>query len=156
MLGGDIITDPDEINRRNMQEIAQEYDSQDVTIGIFGSHSALPIGYAAKKAGLSTMLFSKKGREETYVKHNESLYDKKMVLDEWSDMLTENNQEKMRKEKVKEYREKFANPYVAAAKGYIDSVIEPRETRGILVHSLEVSRNKADSRPSKKHGIPPF
>ncbi|MFP4620617.1 MAG: acyl-CoA carboxylase subunit beta [Bacteroidales bacterium] len=64
--------------------------------------------------------------------------------------------EKMRKQKVKEYKEKFANPYVAAAKGYVDSVIEPQETRKILVHSLEVSHNKVDKRPSKKHGIPPF
>ena len=64
--------------------------------------------------------------------------------------------EKMRKQKVKEYKEKFTNPYVAAAKGYVDSVIEPQETRKILVHSLEVSQNKVDKRPSKKHGIPPF
>ncbi len=64
--------------------------------------------------------------------------------------------EKMRKQKVKEYKQKFANPYVAAAKGYVDSVIEPRETRKLLEHALEVSQNKVDKRPSKKHGIPPF
>lgn len=64
--------------------------------------------------------------------------------------------EKMRKQKVKEYKEKFANPYVAAAKGYVDSVIEPEETRKLLVHAIEVSRNKVDPRPNKKHGIPPF
>ena len=64
--------------------------------------------------------------------------------------------EKMRKQKVKEYKQKFANPYVAAAKGYVDSVIEPGETRKLLVHALEVSHNKVDKRPSKKHGIPPF
>tara|TARA_R110001583_G_C5635791_1_gene407459 strand:- start:261 stop:1805 length:1545 start_codon:yes stop_codon:yes gene_type:complete len=62
----------------------------------------------------------------------------------------------MRKEKVAEYKAKFANPYVAAAKGYIDTVIEPEETRKMLLHSLEVSMNKVDSRPQKKHGIPPF
>ncbi len=64
--------------------------------------------------------------------------------------------EAMRKEKVAEYKAKFANPYVAAAKGYIDTVIEPEETRKMLLHSLEVSMNKVDRRPSKKHGIPPF
>jgi len=64
--------------------------------------------------------------------------------------------EKMRKQKVKEYKQKFANPYVAAAKGYVDSVIEPGETRKLLMHALEVSQNKVDKRPSKKHGIPPF
>ena len=64
--------------------------------------------------------------------------------------------DKMRKQKVKEYKEKFANPYVAAAKGYVDSVIEPEETRKLLLHAIEVSNNKVDRRPSKKHGIPPF
>ena len=64
--------------------------------------------------------------------------------------------EKVRKQKIKEYKQKFANPYVAAAKGYVDSVIEPQETRKLLTHALEVSKNKVDKRPSKKHGIPPF
>ncbi|MCU4157436.1 acyl-CoA carboxylase subunit beta [Carboxylicivirga sp. A043] len=62
----------------------------------------------------------------------------------------------MRALKVEEYKEKFANPYVAAAKGYIDSVIEPSETRALLLHAIEVSANKDDHRPAKKHGIPPF
>ncbi len=64
--------------------------------------------------------------------------------------------EKVRAQKVKEYKEKFANPYVAAAKGYIDSVIEPAETRRLLLHAIEVSDNKAVAGPKKKHGIPPF
>jgi acetyl-CoA carboxylase carboxyltransferase component len=64
--------------------------------------------------------------------------------------------EKVRRQKIKEYKQKFANPYVAAAKGYVDSVIEPQETRKLLSHALEVSKNKVDKRPSKKHGIPPF
>ncbi len=62
----------------------------------------------------------------------------------------------MRQLKVQEYKEKFANPYVAAAKGYIDSVIEPSETRATLLHAIEVARHKIDPRPDKKHGIPPF
>ena len=64
--------------------------------------------------------------------------------------------EKVRKEKVEEYKEKFANPYVAAAYGYIDAVIEPNETRKILIHALEISAEKDVSMPRKKHGIPPF
>mgnify|MGYP000844167613 FL=1 len=64
--------------------------------------------------------------------------------------------DKMRELKVQEYIERFANPYVAAAKGYIDSVIEPEETRKLLLHAIEVSSNKIDQRPYKKHGIPPF
>ncbi|MEI7595751.1 MAG: acyl-CoA carboxylase subunit beta [Bacteroidota bacterium] len=64
--------------------------------------------------------------------------------------------EEMRKLKVKEYKKKFANPYAAAAYGYIDAVVEPSETRSYLIHSLEVAKNKLDSRPNKKHGVPPF
>ncbi|MCT4614894.1 MAG: acyl-CoA carboxylase subunit beta [Marinifilaceae bacterium] len=72
------------------------------------------------------------------------------------EIMSAEDPEAMRKEKVEEYREKFANPYVAAAKGYIDTVIEPEETRKMLLHSIEVSNNKEDRRPNKKHGIPPF
>lgn len=64
--------------------------------------------------------------------------------------------DKVRKQKVDEYISKFANPYVAAAKGFIDSVIEPRETRSVLVHALGVSSEKNVGMPQKKHGIPPF
>ncbi|MBO5961009.1 MAG: acyl-CoA carboxylase subunit beta [Paludibacteraceae bacterium] len=62
----------------------------------------------------------------------------------------------MREIKVQEYIDKFANPYVAASKGFIDAVIEPGETRGVLLHSLSMSKKKHDYRPAKKHGIPPF
>jgi methylmalonyl-CoA decarboxylase subunit alpha len=62
----------------------------------------------------------------------------------------------MRKQKVQEYKEKFASPYVAASKGYIDSVIVPGETRKVLIHCLEVAGNKDVHMPRKKHGIPPF
>ena len=72
------------------------------------------------------------------------------------EIMAAENPDEMRKIKVAEYREKFANPYVAASKGYIDSVIEPEETRKILKHSIEVSSNKSVLTPSKKHGIPPF
>ncbi len=66
------------------------------------------------------------------------------------------DQNAMRAEKVKEYVEKFANPFVAASKGYIDAVIEPDQTRSLLLHTLLVSKDKVDPRPEKKHGIPPF
>lgn len=64
--------------------------------------------------------------------------------------------EKMCREKVEEYKEKFANPYVAASKGYIDSVITPKETRKFILHALDISVNKSVQTPVKKHGIPPF
>lgn len=64
--------------------------------------------------------------------------------------------EAMRQQKIQEYKDKFANPYVAAARGYIDEVIEPQDTRKMLLHALKVSANKSISGPAKKHGIPPF
>jgi len=64
--------------------------------------------------------------------------------------------DEMRRQKVEEYKEKFANPYVAAAKGYVDSVIEPEETRKVIQHAIEVSSRKEIFMPRKKHGIPPF
>jgi len=72
------------------------------------------------------------------------------------EIMEADDEDAMRQQKVKEYVEKFANPFVAASKGYIDAVIEPAETRDLLLHSLEVSKNKDDHRPTKKHGIPPF
>jgi len=59
-------------------------------------------------------------------------------------------------ELVQEYRDRFANPYVAASRGYIDDVIEPRETRSRLINALEVLRNKRDTNPPKKHGNIPL
>ncbi|MEJ5239883.1 MAG: acyl-CoA carboxylase subunit beta [Anaerolineales bacterium] len=64
--------------------------------------------------------------------------------------------EKRRAELVAEYREKFANPYVAAARGYLDDVIEPRETRPRLINALEMLQNKRDSNPPRKHGNIPL
>ena len=57
---------------------------------------------------------------------------------------------------VEEYRDKFANPYVAAGRGYIDDVIEPRETRARLVEALQMLQNKRDTNPPKKHGNIPL
>jgi methylmalonyl-CoA decarboxylase subunit alpha len=72
------------------------------------------------------------------------------------EITTADNPEETRKQKVEEYKTKFANPYVAASKGYIDAAIEPSETRKILLHALAVSENKNVSLPSKKHGLPPL
>ncbi len=58
--------------------------------------------------------------------------------------------------KEAEYREKFAHPYLAAERGYIDDVIEPADTRPRLIHALELLRNKQDSNPWKKHGNIPL
>ena len=60
-----------------------------------------------------------------------------------------------RQEKIEEYRSRFANPYVAAARGYIDDVIEPEATRPRLVSALEMLESKRENRPPKKHGNMP-
>jgi propionyl-CoA carboxylase beta chain len=57
---------------------------------------------------------------------------------------------------VAEYRAKFANPYAAAALGYVDEVIRPRETRARLCGALTALGNKRDTNPSKKHGNIPL
>jgi propionyl-CoA carboxylase beta chain len=64
--------------------------------------------------------------------------------------------ERRRAELVSEYRDKFANPYISASRGYIDDVIEPRETRPRLVNALEMMANKRDTNPAKKHGCIPL
>ena len=64
--------------------------------------------------------------------------------------------EALTKQHEEEYRAQFANPYIAAARGYIDDVIDPRETRARLVNALDMLRNKRDSNPAKKHGCIPL
>jgi propionyl-CoA carboxylase beta subunit len=64
--------------------------------------------------------------------------------------------DRLREEKATEYRQKFANPYIAASLGYIDEVIDPRETRPKLIRALEMLQNKRDSNPPKKHGNIPL
>jgi propionyl-CoA carboxylase beta chain len=59
-------------------------------------------------------------------------------------------------ELVAEYREKFATPYVAASRGYIDDIIEPRDTRARLINALEAFQNKRDANPARKHGNIPL
>jgi acetyl-CoA carboxylase carboxyltransferase component len=57
---------------------------------------------------------------------------------------------------VEEYREQFANPYIAAGRGYVDDVIEPQQTRSRLIEALEMLQNKRDTNPPKKHGNMPL
>lgn len=64
--------------------------------------------------------------------------------------------EKRRAELVAEYREKFAHPYIAAARGYVDDIIEPRFTRPRIINGLEMLSNKRDANPAKKHGNIPL
>lgn len=66
------------------------------------------------------------------------------------------NKEEAVEQKAEEYREKFANPYTAAERGYIDDVIEPKFTRIKLIRALDMLKNKVDSNPRKKHGNIPL
>jgi propionyl-CoA carboxylase beta subunit len=72
------------------------------------------------------------------------------------ELAQSNDQEKRKAELVAEYRAKFANPYVAASRGFLDDVIEPRETRPRLINALEMLANKRDVNPPKKHGCIPL
>ncbi|MFN0158319.1 MAG: acyl-CoA carboxylase subunit beta [Bacteroidota bacterium] len=66
------------------------------------------------------------------------------------------NRDQALAEKEQEYREKFAHPYLAASRGYIDAIIEPHETRPRIIRALRVLENKVDSNPRKKHGNIPL
>jgi propionyl-CoA carboxylase beta chain len=66
------------------------------------------------------------------------------------------DQKKALEDKVSEYTQKFANPYIAAARGYIDDVIEPSETRPKLIRALQILETKKDANPQKKHGNIPL
>jgi len=66
------------------------------------------------------------------------------------------NRQEIRKQKIEEFRERFANPYVAADRGYVDAVIEPHETRKKLIQALEMLDTKRDKNPPKKHGNIPL
>jgi propionyl-CoA carboxylase beta chain len=64
--------------------------------------------------------------------------------------------EEERPELIADYKEKFANPYSAAERGYVDDVIEPRRTRPVLIDALETAVTKAEPRPRRKHGNIPL
>jgi propionyl-CoA carboxylase beta chain len=72
------------------------------------------------------------------------------------DKAPEAEREKLRQEKISEFRERFANPFIAAERGYIDAIIEPADTRTRIITSLKALENKKDTNPRKKHGNIPL
>ncbi|HTZ99903.1 MAG TPA: acyl-CoA carboxylase subunit beta [Candidatus Aquilonibacter sp.] len=72
------------------------------------------------------------------------------------DRAPEAERERLRREKIEDFRERFANPYVAAERGYIDAVIEPAQTRAKIVTALRSLETKCDTNPKKKHGNIPL
>ncbi len=73
-----------------------------------------------------------------------------------SELAASDDPAALRDQLARDYRENLANPYVAAARGYVDDVIEPRETRPRLISALEMLQNKRDTNPPKKHGNIPL
>jgi propionyl-CoA carboxylase beta subunit len=66
------------------------------------------------------------------------------------------NPEAVRREKIADFRERFANPFIAAERGFIDAVIQPHETRGKLIRALRMLETKVDTMPRRKHGNLPL
>ena len=66
------------------------------------------------------------------------------------------NREELRAQKIEEFRDRFANPYIAAERGFVDAVIQPRDTRKKLIQALEMLGTKRDKNPPKKHGNIPL
>jgi propionyl-CoA carboxylase beta chain len=66
------------------------------------------------------------------------------------------DQEAVRRQKTEEFRDRFANPFIAAERGFVDAIIEPRETRPRVIRALEMLENKVDTMPRKKHGNIPL
>ncbi|MGA8837584.1 MAG: carboxyl transferase domain-containing protein, partial [Candidatus Sulfotelmatobacter sp.] len=66
------------------------------------------------------------------------------------------NREAVRQKKIEEFRDRFASPYVAADRGFVDAIIQPHETRKKLIQALAMLENKRDKNPPKKHGNIPL
>ena len=64
--------------------------------------------------------------------------------------------DKTRQELIQDYKERFTTPYIAAARGFLDDVIDPADTRVQIIQALDMLQNKRDSLPSKKHGNIPL
>lgn len=72
------------------------------------------------------------------------------------ELASTSHPEEFKQKKVEEFRTKFANPYVAAERGYVDDIIEPRFTRPVLIRALQLTADKRDHNPPKKHGNIPL
>jgi propionyl-CoA carboxylase beta chain len=72
------------------------------------------------------------------------------------ELATATDHDSARKQKVEEFQERFANPFVAAEHGFIDDIIEPRQTRPRVIRALRMLENKVDTMPRKKHGNIPL
>ena len=83
------------MKREKILQILSNYDSEKITIGVLGSHSALEMGHGAKQEGFEVVVICQKGREKTYMKHYRNLFDHFILLDKFSDLIEEENQIKL-------------------------------------------------------------
>jgi acetyl-CoA carboxylase carboxyltransferase component len=73
-----------------------------------------------------------------------------------SELAEADDPDARREELIADYKERFANPYAAAERGYVDDVIQPRRTRPVLVSALETALSKREPTPKRKHGNIPL
>ena len=78
-----------------IKEIIREYNPKKIRIGVLGSHSALEIASGAKQEGFETVVVCQKGREKTYTKYYGNLFDHVMLLDQFAEIISENNLRKL-------------------------------------------------------------
>ena len=84
------------ITRDDISKVLEDYNKDEITIGVIGSHSALEIGHGVKQEGLNSVVICQKGRETVYTKYYKNLFTEALVLDNFKDMANEENQEKLR------------------------------------------------------------
>ncbi|MFQ5975757.1 MAG: DUF1246 domain-containing protein, partial [Candidatus Hydrothermarchaeales archaeon] len=84
------------ITRDKVAKVLEGYKKEDISIGVIGSHSALEIGHGVKQERLKTVVVCQKGRETVYTKYYKNLFDEVLVLDNFKDMATEENLEKLK------------------------------------------------------------
>lgn len=84
------------MNREKISEIIASYNPAEIRIGVLGSHSALELGHGAKQEGVEVVVVCQKGRDKTYTKHYRNLFDHVLLLDNFGDMVNEENQDKLR------------------------------------------------------------
>ncbi len=91
------------------------------------------------------------GRELAAIVEAAEISSGPLTADQKAQILAE-----ARQQKVVQFREQFANPYVAAERGYVDAVIQPRDTRRRMIAALEMLDGKREKNPPKKHGNIPL
>lgn len=84
------------INKNIINRIVDEYDERNIRVGVLGSHSALEIAHGAKQEGFETVVVCQKGREKTYTKYYRNLFNHVLLLDKFSEIVKEENLEKLR------------------------------------------------------------